>query len=187
MAALTPEPNLGRRMERQGRAAGGHDERSNVRVAGSMDTTIGGPGEVHRCTGPWRRPFGGRARRNGQAIPCTSALPTQFPNFAPDTTEGRTAARSRGGVGGDRVRRAPGPRILQRRPQRTDRQQLRLPGDAVERCVLLLANDVRAEARSLDLVRVWSSATPAFLTTGNMGIGGQVVTAREGMLPVPNG
>ena len=104
-----------------------HDERSNVRVAGSMDTTIGDLAKFIAALGTGRRPVDGRACRNGQAIPAHRHGPP-VSQLRALSTEDRTAVRPRSGAGGDRVRRAPRPRILQRRPRRADRQQLRLPG-----------------------------------------------------------
>jgi CubicO group peptidase (beta-lactamase class C family) len=103
-----------------------HDERSNVRVAGSMDTTIS---DLAKFIAALVRGDGLSSAARAEMVKPSLHIGTahQFPNLRALSTEGRAAARPRGGVGGDRVRRAPRPRILQRGPRRADRQQLRLP------------------------------------------------------------
>ena len=83
-----------------------HDERSNVRVAGSMDTTIS---DLAKFIAALVRGDGlSRAARAEMVKPSLHiGTAHQFPNFAPLPTEGRTAVRPRSGIGGDRVRRAP--------------------------------------------------------------------------------
>ena len=104
-----------------------HDERSNVRVAGSMDTTIS---DLAKFIAALVRGDGLSTAARAEMVKPSLHIGTahQFPNFAPVSAEGRTAVGPRRGLGGDRVRRAPRPRLLQRRPRRADRQQLRLPG-----------------------------------------------------------
>ncbi|OYQ24738.1 serine hydrolase [Sandarakinorhabdus cyanobacteriorum] len=127
-----------------------HDERSRVRAAGSMDGSINDLARLaaamvrgHGLPPAWRREF---ARGT---LPITTA--TQFPSLAPEApAAGRPAAAAALGVIGFSGPQGPGwykgghNDITANTLVCLERQQ---------RCVLILANDVRAEAAFPALVR----------------------------------
>ena len=153
-----------------------HDERSNVRVAGSMDTTISDLAKFIAALVAGRRPVDGRARRNGQAIPAhrngppvsqLRALPAEGREQRPDLAAGLgvivfDGPQGRGFYKGGHDGQTANSFVCLERGRR---------------CVLLLANDVRAEARFADLVRFRARRNRRALRLGIWRSRGQVMRA----------
>jgi CubicO group peptidase (beta-lactamase class C family) len=101
-----------------------HDERSNVRVAGSMDTTIS---DLAKFIAALVRGDGLSMAARAEMVKPSLHIGTahQFPNFAPYLPKAEQRSDLAAGLGVI-VRWAPRPRILQRWSRRTDRQHLRL-------------------------------------------------------------
>lgn len=111
-----------------------HDERSKVRAAGSMDTTIA---DMARFAAAYVRGEGLSREAHAELLkphlPITTA--TQFPTLQPELPKSAVARRSRGRAGRDRVRWPAGTRLCQGRAQRHDRQHdgVRAAGQALRR------------------------------------------------------
>ena len=128
-----------------------HDERSNVRVAGSMDTTIG---DLAKFIAALVRGDGLSTRARAEMVKPSLHIGTahQFPNFAPDLPKAEQRPDLAAGLGVI-VFEGPQGRGFYKggHDGQTANSFVCLERD--RRCVLLLANDVRAEARFADLVR----------------------------------
>ena len=128
-----------------------HDERSNVRVAGSMDTTIG---DLAKFIAALVRGDGLSARARAEmvkpSLPITTAH--QFPNFGPELPKAQQRPGLAAGLG---VIVFDGPQGRGFFKGGHDGQTANsfVCLERGRRCVLLLANDVRAEAGFADLVR----------------------------------
>ena len=119
-----------------------HDKRSKVRVAGSMNTTIS---DLSKFAAALVRGDGlsaaSRAEMTKPKLHITTAH--QFPLFLPDLPVSEQRKDLYAGPGRRRLRRPAGPRLLQGRPRRPDRQhhglhrgQSALRRHPVERCSL---------------------------------------------------
>ena len=142
-------PNLADGFNDQGEA-GPHDERSKVRVAGSMDTTIA---DLSKFVAALSRHDGLSARSWSEMLKPRLHIgtATQFPNFAPELPPDRQRKDLHAGLG----------LILFDGPQGSgffkgghDDQTANtlVCIERSRRCVLILSNDVRAEAGFAELV-----------------------------------
>jgi CubicO group peptidase (beta-lactamase class C family) len=128
-----------------------HDQRSRVRVAGSMDTTIA---DLSKFAAALVRGDGlSTASRKELAKPSLPiATANQFPNLAPELP---AAQRRKGLAAGLGVIVFDGPQghgfFKGGHDEQTGNTMVCL--DASRRCVLILSNDVRAETSYPDLVR----------------------------------
>ena len=128
-----------------------HDERSNVRVAGSMDTTIS---DLAKFIAALVRGDGLSKAARAEMVKPSLHIGTahQFPNFAPYLPSAAQRPDLAAGLG---VIVFDGPQgrgfYKGGHDAQTGNSFVCLERD--RRCVLLLANDVRAEARFADLVR----------------------------------
>jgi CubicO group peptidase (beta-lactamase class C family) len=128
-----------------------HDERSNVRVAGSMDTTID---DLAKFVAALVRGDGLSNAARAEMVKPSLHIGTahQFPNFAPYLPEDQQRPDLAAGLG---VIVFDGPQgrgfFKGGHDGQTANSVVCLERN--RRCVLLLANDVRAEARFADLVR----------------------------------
>src|ERR1700752_2290522 len=104
-----------------------HDERSNVRVAGSMDTTIS---DVAKFIAALVRGDGLSAAARAEMVKPSLHIGTahQFPNFAPYLPKAEQRPDLAAGVGVIVFDGAQGRGFYQRRPRRADRKHIRLPG-----------------------------------------------------------
>jgi len=120
-----------------------HDERSRVRVAGSMDTTIADLAKfaayMARGAGLSKRAAAERVRGS---LPITTA--TQFPNFLPDAPPGKRVPGLAAGIGVVAFDGPQGPGWFKGGHNESTGNTL-VCLERGERCVLILANDVRAE------------------------------------------
>jgi CubicO group peptidase (beta-lactamase class C family) len=129
-----------------------HDERSTVRAAGSMDTTIA---DFAKFSAAFMRGEGlsrrGRAEMVRPQLPITTA--SQFPSLQPEVAPDRQFKRLAAGLG---VITFSGPRgrgfFKGGHNDTTGNMWVCL--ERGRRCVVLLANDVRAEAAFPKLVRL---------------------------------
>ena len=134
-----------------------HDERSNVRVAGSMDTTIA---DLARFIAALVRGEGLSAAARAEMVKPSLHIGTvhQFPNFGPELPKAEQRPDLAAGLG---VIVFDGPQGRGFFKGGHDGQTANsfVCLERGRRCVLLLANDVRAEARFADLVRFVLGAT----------------------------
>ena len=128
-----------------------HDERSNVRVAGSMDTTIS---DLSKFIAALVRGDGLSQASRAEMVKPSLHIGTahQFPNFAPDLPQAQQRRDLAAGLG---VIVFDGPQghgfFKGGHNEATGNTFVCVERN--RRCVLLLANDVRAEASFPDLVR----------------------------------
>jgi CubicO group peptidase (beta-lactamase class C family) len=128
-----------------------HDERSNVRAAGSMDTTIS---DLAKFVAALVRGDGLSSASRAEMVKPSLHIGTahQFPNFAPSLPEAEQRRDLAAGLG---VIVFDGPQgrgfFKGGHNEQTGNSFVCL--ERSRRCVLLLANDVRAEASFPDLVR----------------------------------
>jgi CubicO group peptidase (beta-lactamase class C family) len=128
-----------------------HDERSNVRVAGSMDTTIG---DLSKFIAALVRGDGLSPAARAEMVKPSLHIGTahQFPNLAaplPETEQRPDLAAGLGVI----VFQGPQGRGFYKGGHDGQTANSFVCLERGQRCVLLLANDVRAEARFADLVR----------------------------------
>jgi len=120
-----------------------HDERSRVRAAGSMDTTIA---DLAKFAAYMVRGGGlsgkAAAERVRGSLPVTTA--TQFPNFLPDAPADTRVPGLAAGVGVIAFTGPQGPGWFKGGHNESTGNTL-VCVERGERCVLILANDVRAE------------------------------------------
>lgn len=120
-----------------------HDERSKVRVAGSMDTTIA---DLARFAAYMVRGGGlskaAAAERVRGSLPITTA--TQFPNFLPDAVPDKRVPGLAAGIGVIAFTGPQGPGWYKGGHNDSTGNTL-VCLERGERCVLILSNDVRAE------------------------------------------
>lgn len=120
-----------------------HDERSKVRVAGSMDTTIA---DLARFAAYMVRGGGlskaAAAERVRGSLPITTA--TQFPNFLPDAAPDKRVPGLAAGIGVIAFTGPQGPGWYKGGHNDSTGNTL-VCLERGERCVLILSNDVRAE------------------------------------------
>ncbi len=127
-----------------------HDERSNVRVAGSMDTTIS---DFATFVAALVRGDGLSAAARAEMVKPSLHIGTahQFPNFAPYLPESEQRRDLAAGLGVI-VFDGPQGRGFYKGGHAGQTANSFVCLERGRRCVLLLANDVRAEARFADLV-----------------------------------
>jgi len=127
-----------------------HDERSNVRVAGSMDTTIS---DFATFVAALVRGDGLSAAARAELVKPSLHIGTahQFPNFAPYLPESEQRRDLAAGLGVI-VFDGPQGRGFYKGGHDGQTANSFVCLERGRRCVLLLANDVRAEARFADLV-----------------------------------
>jgi len=120
-----------------------HDERSRVRVAGSMDTTIA---DLAKFAAYMARGGGlsrtAAAERVRGSLPITTA--TQFPNFQPDAPADKRVPGLGAGIGVVAFTGPQGPGWFKGGHNESTGNTL-VCVERGERCVLILSNDVRAE------------------------------------------
>jgi CubicO group peptidase (beta-lactamase class C family) len=128
-----------------------HDERSNVRVAGSMDTTIR---DLAQFIAALVRGDGlSRASRAAMVEPSLHiGTAHQFPTFAPELPEDQQRRDLAAGLGVI-VFDGPQGRGFYKGGHDGQTANSFVCIERGQRCVLLLSNDVRSEARFADLVR----------------------------------
>ena len=128
-----------------------HDERSNVRVAGSMDTTIS---DLSKFIAALARGDGLSAAARVDMVKSSLHIGTahQFPNFAPYLPKAEQRPDLAAGLGVI-VFEGPQGRGFYKGGHDAQTANTFVCLERSRRCVLLLANDVRAEARFADLVR----------------------------------
>jgi CubicO group peptidase (beta-lactamase class C family) len=128
-----------------------HDERSRVRAAGSMDTTID---DIARLAAALVRGYGlARAsRREFRRFGFPITTRSQFPTLQPELPEGQRIEKLSAGLG---VIRFDGPqgRGFMKGGHNDSTGNTMVCLERRQRCVVLLANDVRAEAAFPELVR----------------------------------
>jgi len=120
-----------------------HDERSRVRVAGSMDTTVA---DLAKFAAYMVRGGGlsktAAAERVRGSLPITTA--TQFPNFLPDAPADKRVPGLAAGIGVIAFAGPQGPGWFKGGHNESTGNTL-VCVERGERCVLVLSNDVRAE------------------------------------------
>jgi CubicO group peptidase (beta-lactamase class C family) len=128
-----------------------HDERSNVRVAGSMDTTIS---DLSKFIAALVSGDGLSTRARAEMVKPSLRIGTahQFPNFAPYLPKAEQRPDLAAGLGVI-VFEGPQGRGFYKGGHDGQTANSFVCLERGRRCVLLLANDVRAEARFADLVR----------------------------------
>jgi CubicO group peptidase (beta-lactamase class C family) len=128
-----------------------HDERSNVRVAGSMDTTIS---DLAKFIAALVRGDGLSAAARAEMVKPSLHIGTahQFPNFAPYLPDAEQRQDLAAGLGVI-VFEGPQGRGFYKGGHDGQTANSFVCLERGQRCVLLIANDVRAEARFADLVR----------------------------------
>lgn len=129
-----------------------HDERSNVRVAGSMDTTIS---DLSRFIAALVRGDGLSAEARADLARPWLRIGTahQFPPFAPYLPEAEQRPDLAAGLGVI-VFEGPQGRGFYKGGHDAQTANTFVCLERGRRCVLLMANDVRAEARFADIVQV---------------------------------
>jgi len=136
-----------------------HDERSKVRVAGSMDTTIT---DLAKFAAYMVRGGGlsrtAAAERVRGSLPITTA--TQFPNFLPDAPADKRVPGLAAGIGVIAFTGPQGPGWFKGGHNEATGNTL-VCVERGERCVLILANDVRAERAFPMLVKAALGETGA--------------------------
>jgi CubicO group peptidase (beta-lactamase class C family) len=128
-----------------------HDERSNVRVAGSMDTTID---DLSKFIAALVRAEGLSEASHAEMLKPSLRIGTahQFPNFAPSLPDAEQRRDLAAGLGVIVFNGPQGRGFFKGgHDQQTANSFVCL--EQRRRCVLLLANDVRAEAGFADLVQ----------------------------------
>lgn len=124
-----------------------HDERSKVRAAGSLDTTIGDMARLSAGIAADRRAFAALARPQLRI-----ATATQFPTLQPEAPADRQIAGLAAGLGVVTFDGPQGPGWFKGgHNDSTGNTWVCLVGS--RRCVVILANDVRAEAAFPGIVR----------------------------------
>jgi CubicO group peptidase (beta-lactamase class C family) len=128
-----------------------HDERSNVRVAGSMDTTIS---DLAKFVAALVRGDGLSPAARAEMVKPSLHIGTahQFPNFGPELPPAQQRPDLAAGLGVV-VFDGPQGRGFFKGGHDAQTANSVVCLERGRRCVLLLANDVRAEARFADLVR----------------------------------
>jgi CubicO group peptidase (beta-lactamase class C family) len=128
-----------------------HDERSNVRVAGSMDTTIS---DLAKFFAALVRGDGLSPAARAEMVKPSLHIGTahQFPNFGPELPQAQQRPDLAAGLGVV-VFDGPQGRGFFKGGHDAQTANSVVCLERGRRCVLLLANDVRAEARFADLVR----------------------------------
>ena len=128
-----------------------HDERSNVRVAGSMDTTID---DFAKFVSALVRGDGLSPASRSELVKASLHIGTahQFPNFAPNLPAEQQRQDLAAGLGVV-VFDGPQGRGFYKGGHDGQTANSFVCLERGRRCVLLLANDVRAEARFADLVQ----------------------------------
>lgn len=134
-----------------------HDERSNVRVAGSMDTTIR---DLSTFVAALVRGDGLSPASRAELVKPSVRIGTahQFPNFAPYLPAAQQRPDLAAGLGVV-VFDGPQGRGFFKGGHDAQTANSVVCLERSRRCVLLLANDVRAEARFADLVQFILGAT----------------------------
>lgn len=142
-------PNLADGWNDQG-VAQPHDERSNVRVAGSMDTTIT---DMATFVAALVRGDGLSPTARAELVKPALRIGTahQFPTLAPNLPEHEQRADLAAGLGVI-VFQGPQGRGFYKGGHDEQTANSFVCLERIRRCVVLLANDVRAEARFADLV-----------------------------------
>jgi len=142
-------PNLADGFNDQGEA-GPHDERSKVRVAGSMDTTIA---DLSKFVAALSRHDGLSARSWSEMLKPQLHIgtATQFPNFAPELPPDRQRKDLHAGLGLILFDGPQGPGFFKGGHDDQTANTL-VCIERSRRCVLILSNDVRAEAGFAELV-----------------------------------
>ena len=142
-------PNLADGFNNQGEA-GPHDERSKVRVAGSMDTTIA---DLSKFVAALSRHDGLSARSWSEMLEPRLHIgtATQFPNFAPELPPDRQRKDLHAGLGLILFDGPQGPGFFKGGHDDQTANTL-VCIERSRRCVLILSNDVRAEAGFAELV-----------------------------------
>jgi CubicO group peptidase (beta-lactamase class C family) len=143
-------PNLADGFNDQGKAVA-HDERSKVRVAGSMDTTIA---DLSKFVAALVRHDGLSATSYGEMVrpQLHIGTATQFPNFAPELPAAQQRRDLHAGLGVV-VFEGPQGRGFFKGGHDEQTGNTMVCIEKSERCVLILSNDVRAEAGYAELVR----------------------------------
>src|SRR3954451_13233672 len=143
-------PNLADGFDDQGKAVP-HDERSKVRVAGSMDTTIA---DLAKFVAALTRHEGLSAASYAEMLKPQLHIGTahQFPNFAPELPIERQRKDLSAGLG---VITFNGPqgRGFFKGGHDSQTANMLVCIEKTKRCVLILSNDVRAEAGFAELVK----------------------------------
>jgi CubicO group peptidase (beta-lactamase class C family) len=136
-----------------------HDERSTVRAAGSMDTTIA---DFARFAAAYVRGDGlsrrWRAELTRPQLPITTA--SQFPTLQPELPPERRRADLKAGLGVITFDGPQGPGFFKGGHNDTTANTW-VCVERGRRCVVILSNDVRAEAAFPELVRVVLGETGA--------------------------
>lgn len=143
-------PNLADGFDDKG-AALPHDERSKVRVAGSMDTTIA---DLSKFFAALVRHDGLSAASYAEMVKPQLHIGSahQFPNFAPELPPAQQRKDLYAGLGVIVFNGAQGPGFFKGgHDQQTANTVVCL--ERSRKCVLILSNDVRAEAGFAELVR----------------------------------
>jgi len=142
-------PNLADGFNDKGEA-GPHDERSKVRVAGSMDTTIA---DLSKFVAALSRHDGLSARSWSEMLKPQLHIgtATQFPNFAPELPPDRQRKDLHAGLGLILFDGPQGPGFFKGGHDDQTANTL-VCIERSRRCVLILSNDVRAEAGFAELV-----------------------------------
>jgi len=143
-------PNLADGFNDEGKALP-HDERSKVRVAGSMDTTIA---DLSKFFGALVRHDGLSAAAYAEMVKPQLHIGTahQFPNFAPELPPAQQRKDLYAGLGVVVFTGPQGPGFFKGgHDEQTANMVVCI--EKSKRCVLILSNDVRAEAGFADLVR----------------------------------
>jgi len=143
-------PNLADGFNDEGKALP-HDERSKVRVAGSMDTTIA---DLSKFFAALVRHDGLSAAAYAEMVKPQLHIGTahQFPNFAPDLPPAQQRKDLYAGLGVVVFTGPQGPGFFKGgHDEQTANTVVCI--EKSKRCVLILSNDVRAEAGFADLVR----------------------------------
>jgi hypothetical protein len=137
-----------------------HDERSKVRAAGSMDTTIT---DVAQFAAGYVRGEGlsarGRAELTKPQLPITTA--SQFPSFQPELPPAERRADLAAGLGVV-VFEGPQGHAFYKGGHNDSTGNTWVCVERSKRCVVILSNDVRAEAAFPAIVRflLGETATP---------------------------
>jgi CubicO group peptidase (beta-lactamase class C family) len=127
-----------------------HDERSRVRAAGSMDTTIADMAKLAAALVSGRFPSRAAAREMVRpALPITTA--TQFPTLQPELAAAARRADLRSGLGLVLFEGPQGPGFLKGGNNEQTRNLMVCLARG-RRCIVILGNDVRAEPRFPALV-----------------------------------
>lgn len=130
---------------------GEHDERSKVRVAGSMDTTID---DLSKFAAALVRGDGLTASSRAEMVRPQFKITTahQFPNFGPDAAPDKQRPDLYAGLGVVVFKGPQGPGFYKGGHDGQTANTL-VCLERSQRCVLILSNDVRSEAAFAELVR----------------------------------